>query len=396
MYEADRHVRCTEKAWDPELAREIIDKTFDDTESLFKRRYWQRPNDEHSAPTTMYEGALGVLWSLDYLRHALDRKVGFDIAEMALEIYGDFDRFETRYLEDTGVENFTASYFLGRSGALTILQKLDPYRYSNYQAELIELARSNIANPTLEILWGGSGTILPILNNLERSPNDRTLNELFIHQFEFLREQLETAEDFDCQIWTQDLYGTKPRLTGAGHGFVGNVYPFLRGNEYLPVEQRQWLIEMATDTLIKTATVEGDRANWQSNLDGVDRGRPKFLVQWCHGAPGVIMAANDIHVGYSDQLDDLFLKAGEAIWQAGPLDKGLGLCHGTDGNGYALLKLYERCGDPMWLDRARAFAMHGIDQYKAQPGVWQGDSSLPLFLSACEVGRAHVPLWDFV
>jgi len=39
-----------------------------------------------------------------------------------------------------------------------------------------------------------------------------------------------------------------------------------------------------------------------------------------------------------------------------------GLCHGTGGNGYAFLKLYRRTGDAQWLDRARAFAMRGIEQ----------------------------------
>ncbi|MEO8739330.1 MAG: lanthionine synthetase LanC family protein [Casimicrobiaceae bacterium] len=37
-----------------------------------------------------------------------------------------------------------------------------------------------------------------------------------------------------------------------------------------------------------------------------------------------------------------------------PLNKGAGLCHGTAGNGYALLKFYRRTGDAIWLERARS------------------------------------------
>lgn len=35
------------------------------------------------------------------------------------------------------------------------------------------------------------------------------------------------------------------------------------------------------------------------------------------------------------------LKAGESIWERGLLKKGYGLCHGSSGNGYALLYLYQ-------------------------------------------------------
>jgi hypothetical protein len=52
-------------------------------------------------------------------------------------------------------------------------------------------------------------------------------------------------------------------------------------------------------------------------------------------------------------------------WQAGPLTKGSNLCHGTGGNGYAFLKLHRRFGDKKWLERARAFAMHGMAQTEA-------------------------------
>jgi hypothetical protein len=45
------------------------------------------------------------------------------------------------------------------------------------------------------------------------------------------------------------------------------------------------------------------------------------------------------------ELDALLLAAGELVWRAGPLRKGANLCHGTAGNGYALLTLFRRSGD---------------------------------------------------
>ena len=395
MFEVDRHQICSTDPWDSNRARDVAIAEFQSGQAHLKARYWRNFGEDIIGPTSLYQGAFGVLWAMHYLSHALDMELEFSAPEMALEIFEDFERYEALAFARV-VENPTASYYVGRSGALNVLQKVAPEKYSSYQAELIEIARSNLANPSLEILWGGSGSILPILNNLERAPNDESLATLFVEQLEFLKSQLVHAEDFDCEVWIQDLYGATPRLTGAAHGFFGNVYPFLRGQDYLPESRHQWLLDLVTDTLLKTATVEGDLANWQSNLDGIDRGRPAFMVQWCHGAPGVIQSVNHIPVGYSEELDNLLLKAGRTIWQAGPLNKGLGLCHGTDGNGYSLLKLFERTGDELWLNRARAFAMHGIQQRRDLPGAWEGDSILPLYLLACESGSANVPLWDFV
>jgi len=102
------------------------------------------------------------------------------------------------------------------------------------------------------------------------------------------------------------------------------------------------------------------------------------------------------------RLDDVLAAAGEAVWAAGPLNKGSNLCHGTGGNGYAFLKLYQRTGDANWLQRARAFAMHGIAQTEADAqeygqmrySLWTGDPGLAIYLWDCLRGRADFPTLD--
>ena len=396
MFDASRHESCTNQPWSLGEVQRAVDDEFEVNLRYLEQRAWRNLGDDVLGRTSIYEGGLGVVWVLHYLSHALDRPVSIDLGEVAQEVYEDFDRFEAVTCARLGVENSTASFLVGRSGALNVLQKVAPQDYPVYQAELMQIARSNFKNPAMEVLWGGPGSIIPILNNLERSPNDSELFAVFVEQLEYLKSELCYAEDFDCWFWTQDLYGDLRRLTGAGHGFAGNVYAFLRGQDFLAEPMRAWLLEMTTETLLRTATVEGTLANWPSSLDGADRGRPPYMVQWCHGAPGVLMSVNHIAQGYSAELDELLLKAGETIWRAGPLTKGLGLCHGTDGNGFAFLKLFERTGDQLWLDRARAFAMHALTQRKAAPGVWEGDSLLPLYLLSCVPGTSNVPLWDFI
>jgi hypothetical protein len=87
-------------------------------------------------------------------------------------------------------------------------------------------------------------------------------------------------------------------------------------------------------------------------------------------------------------------------WRAGPLRKGAGLCHGTAGNGYAFLALLERTGDEVWLERARAFAMHAavqVERTRSEHGrgrqtLWTGDLGTALYLADCVEGRGKPPL----
>jgi hypothetical protein len=103
-------------------------------------------------------------------------------------------------------------------------------------------------------------------------------------------------------------------------------------------------------------------------------------------------------------MDEMLLAGGEAVWAAGPLTKGYGLCHGTAGNGYAFLKLYRRTGDTLWLDRARVFAMHALaqrDQMRQSHGqgrynLWTGDLGLAIYAWHCIEGADGMPLLDIV
>ncbi|MFN3238242.1 MAG: lanthionine synthetase C family protein [Pseudomonadales bacterium] len=403
LFAAERHESCTETPWDHAVVSAAIARCQADSIDFLRNKLW-RQQGEDVAATTMYEGALGVLWAVIETAELTGQTLDLDVPQLAAEIFADYTNFEAVEFTDLDVVNYEASYFLGHSGSVNMMQRFCPEQFDHWQSQLLELAAGNIENPTLEVLWGGPGSILPVLNNLLVEDSALTIGrdtrqkllELFQRQFDFMRQQLQFAEDFNCQIWRQDLYGGQPRLTGAGHGFVGNMFPFLRGQTLLSSEDREWLLATTVETLTRTARHEGGLANWPTNLDGMPADTPEFLVQWCHGAPGVLLSVNDIEKGYSAALDHLLLQAGEAIWQAGPLKKGLGLCHGTDGNGFAFLKLFQRSGGEKWLERARAFAMHSLDQYQKLPGFWVGDSALPLFLLACQQGTSRVPLWDYV
>jgi hypothetical protein len=92
-----------------------------------------------------------------------------------------------------------------------------------------------------------------------------------------------------------------------------------------------------------------------------------------------------------EQTDRLLAAGGELTWRAGPLSKGVGLCHGTAGNAYAFLSLHARSGDERWLQRARAFAMDAVgdvDRRRKAAGcgrytLFTGDIGVALLLRSC-------------
>ena len=124
----------------------------------------------------------------------------------------------------------------------------------------------------------------------------------------------------------------------------------------------------------------------------------RICLQWCTGAPGVV-------AGAWEYLDENLLLAGaELIWRAGAHrdEKGHGLCHGTSGNGFALLKAFARTGDEHWLERARRFAVHALAQAeriaaangRRRYSLFNGDVGTALFAAACLDADPRFPIVD--
>jgi len=398
LYQSDRHLPITENNWDAQAAETAISEILKRCLDNFSRdTFWAMPEDdwEGKIATSIYFGAMGTLWTLDYLQKYTDSELPVTNNELADLIVEQYSHSEAEYFSNYANSDGTLpSYWIGETGMLLVMTKLQPQRSEEIWEKQYSLIQGNIRNPTLEPLWGGTGTVIPALFKLEAEASDKWVKLLTAH-CQFMKNAITRDDSLDCPVWIQDLYGKKRVLLGAGHGFVGNMYPFIRGIQFLPEPLAEWVLESSVETTIKTASVDGDYCNWQSSLEQDADAEKRFLVQWCHGAPGMIISLNNIPAGYSDEFDKMLLKAGELIWKAGPLTKGVGLCHGTDGNGYALLKLYTRTGDEIWLQRARAFAMHAIEQVSGRYSLWEGDPGLACLLHACITGDDRFPLLDF-
>jgi lantibiotic modifying enzyme len=147
---------------------------------------------------------------------------------------------------------------------------------------------------------------------------------------------------------------------GAAHGVAG-IVTVLANAIFSPIAEhetisflfgKEELIPILCDTtewLLRAASLSSDNFNssFGSNSD--------CLVQFCHGAPGIVLLAVQM-LGHLTFLMDQMIEQFErivalrkklwstvynalerCIWQRGLLRKEMGLCHGISGNGYTFL-----------------------------------------------------------
>ncbi len=399
LYDPTRHEALRPIPWDESQVRTVIQAVVTDTEQHFSpQRYWPvhprdiYPGDDPSQLSTcLYDGACGVIWALHYLQDVGAAKLSRSYLD-DLEPMLDHNR---AWLKSLGRQEH-AAYLMGDTPILMLAQGHQPS--AALADRLAALIAGNLDHPARELMWGAPGTLLAALL-LHQQTGDARWARLFRDTAVKLWSQLEWSPVHGCSFWTQDLYGRRSSYLDAVHGFVATASPLIRGRHLLAAQDWAAWSACVVNTVARTATWDGALANWRPMLELVDSQPPRLLMQFCHGAPGFVVCLADLP---STALDRLLIAAGQAIWQAGPLTKGANLCHGTGGNGYALLKLYQRTGDPLWLARARAFAMHGITQMQAEAQVhgqmryslWTGDPGFAIYLWDCLRATAAFPTLD--
>jgi hypothetical protein len=365
LFDPEAHEALSETRWDEARVRDGIAAIVADAAGAVDEGVWpQHPLDgwpeSQPAPTTIYMGSAGMVWALHTLGSSLDLGT---ITARALERYRERPDFE---------EGDVPSLLMGESGLLLVARLVGAPVADD--ARLLERIRENVANESWELMWGSPGTML--------AARELGAEEAWHESAERL-----WAEWGDDGLWTQRLYGRERQFLGPVHGLAGNAHA-LRGF------RDEALRERLVPVLERMALREDGLANWPW---GVGDDLSATRTQWCHGAPGIVATLGDL------LPQELALAGAELTWQAGPLVKGAGLCHGTGGNGYALLKAFALTGDELWLDRARRFAIHALEQVeqtRVEHGrgrftLWTGDVGTALYLRSCLDGDERVPTIDY-
>ncbi len=345
-------------------------------------------------------GAAGVIWALDRLTGLGVIPAGPDYLPSVIEL-ARRHREDLRANPQVGqyMSDGLASYLIGEVGMQMLQWQMQP---SDAIGDAIHAGLQQKIGDGRGLLWGAAGSMIAAVLMHQRT-NDPRWAELFVAHFEALWNKWVWTDDAQCWIWTDELYGVTETRLGALHGFVANAHAIVRGAHLLSRDRRHAAIQRIVQTLLRTALVDERYVNWphtvQANSAMSNRARTRPLVQFCSGAPGVVACMTGLAADTSERLESLLVAAGEFIWGVGPTTKFPVLCHGVVGSGYAFLKLYARTGDQKWLERARAFAMHGVDAAQravAQYGqrkysLWTGDLGLAVFLWDCVVGDARLP-----
>jgi hypothetical protein len=362
LWRPSEHEPLAPEEWDQARVEEAIAGIVADAEAAFDGTRWpwhplDGEDDEDSA--SIYLGSAGVVWAL----HELGA-TGWHDAAVAL-----VDRYRAR--PDFGEGAAPASYWAGECGIALVAFRLTGDAGFGDRAH--ELVLQNLDSETNEVMWGTPGTLLVAEAMLVWTGEAR-----WDDAWRASAERVLAARD-DDGLWTQRLYGTVLRFLGPAHGYAGNLRALAnRGQVPALADLGPYILR------------DGDLANWIPT----ETAKPdEIRVQWCHGAPGMVATLGDL-------LDlELALAGGELTWRAGPLAKGPGLCHGTAGNAYAFLVLHRRTGDELWLDRARAFAMHAIGQVERERAavgrgrysLFTGDVGVALFLRHLLDGEDRFP-----
>lgn len=402
LFGPERHEALAGDTWSAAAARAAIERWAAMALQDFEpERGWRpHPREDGGEPGQplheVYGGAGGAIWALEHLadQGAVERRWDFRAFAATLA-----DRQVAALGEQP---HGTASFLIGETGLRLLQWKLN--RDDASAQRLYELVHGNLHNPAKEQLWGSSGTVMAAIAMAEATGQPHWA-ALVQHAVQILWDQMEPIADAGGTMgWVQDLYGRVETLIGAGHGFVGNVYPAVRGAAFISVNQLEGYAERALAFLQATALRDGDFVNWWPRVPPYSPSNKPPLVQDCHGAPGIIcrLAGLPRSLPQADDWDELLRQAGELSWHAGPLNKGVAFCHGTAGTAHAFLQLFKRTGDECWLERARAFAMHGIVQVERERVVhgqgrhtlWSGDLGMACVLWDCITGQPGFPTLD--
>ncbi|KAF9554810.1 Lanthionine synthetase C-like protein [Agrocybe pediades] len=236
------------------------------------------------------------------------------------------------------------------------------------QTALDEDARNDIYSPSnkedgCEVLYGRAGLLYALLylrkafqgkdeTSVHDLTSDKVLSSLVDsimtrgkHGGFLLSSEFRTGDfaHLPPLMWT--WHGK--RYLGGAHGVAGILHILL----CCPGSVIQKHLPDIFGTISWLMEIQDDDGNWPSKAP-TQRGfsSPNDLIQWCHGAPGMIILLSTalrvlheqeekivVEEGFTDKIRRSIESAANLVYKRGLLRKGVGLCHGVAGSVYALL-----------------------------------------------------------
>ena len=164
MIDAARHVPLRPIAWNAAEAASAIDEIAADAVSAFDaQRFWPaHPLDEglSNARTSLYAGAVGMVWALDYLARVSAAKPATSFRPALRTVLPHLLAALREDFQKVGYASH-GSLHHGEMGAGLVAMRLDP---APAYADLVyRHAEANAGQPIRELMWGLPGSMLACL-----------------------------------------------------------------------------------------------------------------------------------------------------------------------------------------------------------------------------------------
>jgi hypothetical protein len=294
---------------------------------------------------------------------------------------------------------------------------LDEYSLNTWSAAYIEQAQTNIKEfpPPSPTKCGVSNDIMSLLALYAVTAKDKdTVKELCDHAAVLIEPDAsnewlygragylyllrlvrgafsqdkgiqELIEDTADEVIENIMASSRPwkwhgkAYVGAAHGAIGIITQIV-------LTEKSWAPKLQAE-LAALLSYQYESGNFPSSLPpGRDR-----LVQFCHGAPGVISSLLSLRPYFPDlhdRIDKVISRARSCVWERGLLTKEPCLCHGITGNALALKdEQFEHFMTYTTGHEIRSMAKDGMLEKSADPSaLWCGEAGRAWAWAVADLG----------
>ncbi|BAZ30265.1 lanthionine synthetase C family protein [Cylindrospermum sp. NIES-4074] len=221
----------------------------------------------------------------------------------------------------------------------------------------------------LDIMAGAAGTILGLLALYRQKKELKVLNKAILCGEHLLNHSI--FIDHGIRAWK--TFALKP-LTGFSHGAAGITYALL---QLYGVTQNQAYLNAALEGIAYERSVfSSEVCNWP-DFRSVAQGQPRFMVSWCHGAPGIGLARlGSLSIYETDEILQDVTAALQTTQRYGLQEPVDHLCCGNFGHLETLLVAAERLSQQSLQEIVHQQASRLVIQ-KQQTGAYALFPNLP-------------------
>lgn len=234
---------------------------------------------------SLYDGSCGVALFLAAMAHVTGSNHWGNLAVDALQslrtvLQTSNDLFTQKFARRMGIGGGT-----GIGSIIYSLAKISQFLANPALLEYAQLAAKLItpeliaADQQLDVIGGAAGAILGLLSLYQQTGDTKILDQAIQCGQHLLTHRVN--EDEQPKAWKTIVQ--KP-LTGFSHGAAGIAYALLR---LYDVTKDQAYLQAAEEGIAYERSVFSTAA---ANWPDLRQHQPRFMVTWCHGAPGIALS----------------------------------------------------------------------------------------------------------